>query len=370
MKWLLRVGVLAAVIALAVWLLSDTLETRVLVAEVTRGTAVDAVTGSAEVIATADVQVRTERLGLLVEVPVRVGQRVSEGEVIARQEAELPRILLAEANIRFDAARSRSQIPSPRVFDVEQAQEDFERTQQAVQLGQQPGADLERLRRNLQRVEAGLALEQIHQRENLELLEQQVTRLGLELDKMTLSAPIAGQIVQLFAFPGQQVGAQAPVARIVAPGRIVILTLSEDDFGGIAEGQRVNLRLAGVPQRVDGRVTSLGQVARPETKTREVFVRPDAPDALLAPGLSGEGLIIRAERPDALVIPRRALLGNTVYVVREGQVEVRTVQPGFLSLNQAEILSGLEAGELVVTEGQLTLRDGDRVTAEREGGRL
>ncbi len=88
----------------------------------------------------------------------------------------------------------------------------------------------------------------------------------------------------------------------------------------------------------------------------------DAAREVLVPGLTGEGYLIKNQRENAVRVPRRALVGNRVYVVENGKIDVRTVQAGFLSLNLAEILEGVEAGEQVVLEGQDLLRDGQSVT--------
>ena len=71
-----------------------------------------------------------------------------------------------------------------------------------------------------------------------------------------------------------------------------------------------------------------------------------------------------AERANAVVIPRRALVGDYVYVVEAGQVALRKVEKGYDSLNFVEILKGVEAGEAVVVEKQDKYRSGERVRPE------
>jgi len=90
-------------------------------------------------------------------------------------------------------------------------------------------------------------------------------------------------------------------------------------------------------------------------------VSVEADPATLVPGLTGEGYLIKAQREDVVLIPRRALIGHRVYVVNDGVVEMRDVRPGFLSLNRAEIVEGIEPGDLVVLEGQDRLRPGQSV---------
>ena len=71
--------------------------------------------------------------------------------------------------------------------------------------------------------------------------------------------------------------------------------------------------------------------------------------------------MVLGSAPDAIVIPRRALLGNKVFVVSAGRVKAREVQIGFLGLNKVQIISGLEPGEHVVVENLDMVRTGGRV---------
>ena len=68
------------------------------------------------------------------------------------------------------------------------------------------------------------------------------------------------------------------------------------------------------------------------------------------------------ESRQGLGIPSASILDRggqpTVFVVQDGKALARKVQPGFQNDAWTEILSGLEPGESVVTEGQTQLRDG------------
>ena len=80
------------------------------------------------------------------------------------------------------------------------------------------------------------------------------------------------------------------------------------------------------------------------------------------PGLTGEVNVIVGSREAQALVPRRALFGNNIYVVEGGRVRLRKVEVGYVSLNIAEITSGLAAGDLVIVEELDKYRDGDRVS--------
>ena len=66
----------------------------------------------------------------------------------------------------------------------------------------------------------------------------------------------------------------------------------------------------------------------------------------------------------AVVIPPRALVGEYVYVVSGGKLELRKVVKGYGSMNQVEILTGLKEGEVVVVEQQDRYHEGERVRTQ------
>jgi len=85
-----------------------------------------------------------------------------------------------------------------------------------------------------------------------------------------------------------------------------------------------------------------------------VVVQLDAPPAELRPGMSADISIVAASATNVLAIPSRALSGSAgAYTVRvvaaDGTVSVRSVEVGLVTSSLAEIKSGLQAGEQVVT---------------------
>jgi len=102
--------------------------------------------------------------------------------------------------------------------------------------------------------------------------------------------------------------------------------------------------------------------ADPTTQRYSVYLDVQLPEGReVMPGLTGEVGIIIAERPNAIMVPRRALVGDYLYVVAGGKVDVRKVVKGYDSLNFVEILKGVDAGEPVIVEQQDRYSAGERV---------
>ncbi|MEX0323580.1 MAG: efflux RND transporter periplasmic adaptor subunit [Puniceicoccaceae bacterium] len=362
MKRWLKIGLPLIVILLAVYWFSSRLTVSVLVEPATRGTAVNAVTGTVEVLSTYDIQVKAQSRGLIASNVVQPGSVVEAGDLLALQDSKELDLRIEQVSIRLEAARARSALESTHKIDLETLDEELEGVRLAVELKQSPQSRLDNLERNRRKTEVFWQLEEIQEQESQRLLENELSQLKLQKENMSTLAPFAGIVAEVNAFKGDLVNAGQNLVRLVSNGRYVMMELTEEDYYQVESGQPVTIRLASYPDRTfGGKASRLDDVANSNNKTRNVIVQIDAPDSVLVPGLTGEGYLVKSERDNAVLIPRRALIGNLVYVVNGGRVEVRRVQPGFLGLNKAEVIEGIEEGDLIVLEDQNLLKPGDKV---------
>lgn len=339
------------------------LSPEVIVAPVQRETAQDLVSGNVEVFANLDIRVKTDLAGFVTEIPVKIGQEVAEGDILAQLESVDIALNLEQRRIQLDAARKRLDLPYAQEVDLVNLRDDLERLTQLVEGGAASPSELEKRRRDLARTQGYLDLEFINRQERVAVLEAEVAQLENRLARMTIRAPYAGKVVEQFAFKGDYVWGNGNIVRLVSPGRYMVLTLAEEDFYGVEKGQEAIVRLAGLGgRRIAAKVSGLSSVADSERKTRDVFLSTEVSDDDLTPGFTGEAALVKGTRLNSLVVPRRALLGNRLFrVSKENRIEILTVQPGFVGLNKAEILEGIGEGELVVLERQSLLREGTRV---------
>ena len=376
MKTWLKFGIPVLVLVLAVYFFSRQLTLTVSVAPATRGTAVNAVTGTVEVKANADIHVKAKHRGEIIENRVKAGESVEAGGVIAVQASEDLDLQIEQVEIRLAAADARALLESTHRIDLESLDDDIEGVKLAVELKQSPLSRLENLKRERRKKEILWQLEEIQERETLGLLRNQLAQLSLQKEEMLTRAPFAGTIAAINAFKGDLVNGNQNLVRLVAHGRFVLMELTEEDYFGVRPGQPVTIRLASYPDRTfEGKVARLEDVADADSKTRNVILKVDADDRTrnvpnapgstpamsASTGLTGEGYLVKDERADAILIPRRALIGNLVYVVSGGVVDVRRVRPGYIGLNTVEILEGIEVGERVVLENQNLLKPDQRV---------
>lgn len=362
MKWW-KIWVPLALIAAVAYFSFQRLEVSVVTAPAVKGTAVDAVTGTLKILSYADTYVKTEREGRLVEIPVKVNDVVKKGDLIAVLESRDLELQLEQEKVRLKAAEERLKLPLSSQFDVENLSKEIESLKLQVELGQISRSRLEEAERNLSKLNAARELERIQREEAVGVLKAGVDKLELQMEKCSVLAPFDGEIAEVFAFLGDKLGGNANVVRLVSPGRYGELTLSEEDVGGVAKGQKATVRLASYGAReFSGTVSWLFPTADSSNKTRKLTLNIEAEPGELVPGLTGEASLIKAERENAVLIPRRALVGNRVFVVSDGTIEVRKVTPGFLLLHRAEILDGIREGDIVILEDQDLLSDGQKVS--------
>lgn len=333
---------------------------------VRQGIAVNAVPATVSVRAEYSLEVRTDFGGRIVETFIEEGQRVKAGEVLAQMDTADLLLEITRLKINLKTAEQKQELGSPRRYEVMDAEEALDNAKRLFEQGQLSEFNFNKQSRNLQRLKNSLALEELAEDERSKLLRNNLQGLDRKLEKMTVRAPLDGVITRVWAFPGDLIGPQNSIATVVSEGRIVEAEISEERLAEVQSGQKAYVRfLAYGAQNFDARVDKVLPSADPESQRNVILLHVDIETERLAPGLSGEASIIVETREDALLIPARALMGDHVFTVNRGKLELREVEVGFRSLTQAEIRSGLSAGEEVVVEELVRFRDGDRVKIKK-----
>jgi membrane fusion protein (multidrug efflux system) len=167
------------------------------------------------------------------------------------------------------------------------------------------------------------------------------------------------------------------VGSLVAPGAVITtlddtrtikldFTVPERVVAAMREGLELEATSVAYPgQAFTGKVSSVD--SRVDPSTRSVIVRALVPNSqgLLKPGMFMNVRLARGAT-DVLVVPEESLVPEQgdvfVYVVRDNKASKRKIVPGPRTIGSVQVADGLQAGELVVTEGTQKLRDGANVT--------
>ncbi|QNP39796.1 efflux RND transporter periplasmic adaptor subunit [Lysobacter solisilvae (ex Woo and Kim 2020)] len=205
------------------------------------------------------------------------------------------------------------------------------------------------------------------QRSALEAARAQVATQRATVADRVIRAPFAGVLGLRLVSAGSLVTPGTPITTLDDVSTIKLdFTFPEAALSQLALGQRVNARSEAWPgETFVGTVASID--SRVDPVSRAVTVRAEIPnaDGRLRPGMLLDVGVERAAR-NTLAIPELALQQNgtvsSVYRVEAGdQVKEVPVKIGSRRFGEVEIVSGLKAGDRIVVEGTVKLRDGAKI---------
>ena len=212
---------------------------------------------------------------------------------------------------------------------------------------------------------------------NFDAAQARVNEAEAQLNKKVIRAPFDGNLGLRMVDQGEFIGVGTPIVEINMLDPIYVdYTLSEKDLAMVERGHDVVVTVAAVPgQSFTGQVSAINTSVNPESRTVRVRATLPNSEGLLRPGMFATIDTRQPQDETVVTVPRTAISYNTygdfVFVVSEnddGQLVVnrRTVQTGNTRDGQVAVLSGLEAGEQVVSKGLLRLRAGQAVEIQDE----
>jgi len=182
---------------------------------------------------------------------------------------------------------------------------------------------------------------------------------------VALRSQIPGVVVERNVLVGQEVRSDGATPLITVASLDDVWVLGdayEQDLGLVTEGAKVSIRVPAYPgQTFPGRVKHIGEVVDPATRTVKIRCVVDNPGHRLKPEMFAK---IDVETPGGtklITVPAKAVLNDgdkaMVVVASEGNVfRTRTVQVGPEIDSNVRIISGLSAGEKIVTSGAIFMK--------------
>ena len=185
----------------------------------------------------------------------------------------------------------------------------------------------------------------------------------------TLRAPLAGVVTKLSAVLGSPVDPSVPLVEVADPTALdAVFNVSPAEAATLKSGDTVTVSASGAGGEAlgSGVVTAVGAAVDSATRAIPVWARMAHPARPLRIGESIFGRIVTALRPNAVVVPVDALVpqseGYIVFVVDStSTAHARPVTIGGRTEALVEIVSGLAAGETIVTHGAYGTADGAKI---------
>ncbi|MGD0743599.1 MAG: efflux RND transporter periplasmic adaptor subunit [Verrucomicrobiota bacterium] len=179
-----------------------------------------------------------------------------------------------------------------------------------------------------------------------------------------VAAPFAGVITRKYADVGDLAAPGKPLLEMEDARDLRLETdVPEAVIGRLTLGDKLRVRVSGATNELAGVVSEIAPSADPNSRT--FLVKLDLPPTSgLRAGQFGR-VTVPVGETSALRVPAAAVLQRgemeLVFVVLNGHAQLRIVKTGKLVGNEVELVSGVDAGEQVVTEGAATLVDGQPV---------
>lgn len=344
--------------------------------------------------------------GVITELPVKEGQQVSKGDLIAQVRPDEFQARLDTLQGQLDQARANLQAlragerPEERRRREAQvrasearltnARADLDRAEQLVPTRAMSRAEFERyettyrvaqeeLKAAREQLEAGLIGREediLASEAQVRGLEARVVEANIQLQDTTLRAPYDGVIAQRFVEQGQNVRAKDPIVRLQDVEELEIVVDVPETFmaAELSNADIVEMvaELSAAPGlRFPVQIREIAQVADPTTQTFTIRTAMQAPEGVrLLPGMTAT-VAVNYRRAsvlgDRIMVPISAVLkrdnGNQiVWVIGEDQKSTpRQVKTGTASGGEIEIIDGVKPGDRIATAGVSFLREGMKV---------
>jgi multidrug efflux pump subunit AcrA (membrane-fusion protein) len=195
-----------------------------------------------------------------------------------------------------------------------------------------------------------------------------------QLSYSEIRSPIDGVVTDRPPYTGDLATANQPILTVMNISRLIAKShIAQSEAAVLKVGNPAELKVPTLDHPLKGRVSLVSPALDPGSTTIEVWVEAAKPDPALRPGMTAEVAMTAKTVKDALVVPASAVFKNAEgadYVLLAGSDEKahqKTVQVGIRNADQAQILSGISAGDPVITTGGYALPDGTQVKIEKPG---
>lgn len=295
--------------------------------------------------------------GRVTRVEVELGDRVIRGQPLAQVYSPE----LAEAQTRYISLRAA----------LEAHDRELARAEKLVEIGAASRQELERIHAE----HAAQTAEVQSARARLELLGVKAASLDAKGPgdavnaTTTVPAPMAGTVTERRANAGLNVDTGATLFTVVDLSSVwVVADLYERDFARVRIGSPATVTTPAYPDlAIQGRVSYIDPLVNPETRTARVRIEVPNPRLELRLGMFAEVDVTGSGTNDVILVPHAAVQNvgdrTVVYLAhpdRPGTFTEREVSLGRQSGDQVEVRSGVQPGDVIVSEGSFFVR------AERE----
>ncbi|MGH1387240.1 efflux RND transporter periplasmic adaptor subunit [Kordia sp.] len=286
-----------------------------------------------------NIVITPEMSGILKQVFVKEGQRVSKGQILARIDDGGMSQQVAQLQIQADLAKTT-----------------YER------------------QKRLWDQKIGSEIQFLQAKSAYEAQQKAVDQLKVQLSKTAVRAPFSGVIDDVITEQGSVVGAgQSQIIRIVNLRDMYIeAVIPEKYLTSVTKGKDVEVYFPVLGEKVNAKIRQASDFIDPNNRTFKIEIAVKNEKGNIKPNLTAKLKINDYTNPKAILIPQSVISENAdgeqyVFLADSLQGKTAKAKRAFISTGKTqgdfiEILKGLTDGDAIVNEGARSVNDGQEIT--------
>lgn len=195
-----------------------------------------------------------------------------------------------------------------------------------------------------------------------------------QLSYSEIRSPIDGVVTDRPLYVGDLATANQPILTVMDVSTLVAKAhIPQSEALQLKLGDAAEIKIPDADEPVKGRVSLVSPALDPGSTTIEVWVEARKPNPALKPGMTVSLKITAKTVNDAIAVPTNAVYKNdegAYYVVVVGsdqQAHPKTIQVGVKNQNLTQAVSGINAGDSIITSGGYAIPDGTAVQIQKPG---
>jgi len=282
-----------------------------------------------------NIEIRPEIGGTIINIYVKEGQRVNNGQVL---------IQLDDASIQDNIAKINTQLTL--------AKTTYERQKRLWD--QKIGSEMQFLQAKTQ----------------YESLERNKSALLTQAGKMKIKAPFSGIIDEIFSKKGELASPQLPVVRLVNLDQVYVeADVTETYLPYIKNGNEVLVKFPSINKSVKSRISQVGNVINPNNRSFKTKILVKNKDRMIKPNLMADIQIVDFQK-EGIVIPSNLIQkdkeGNSFVFVVKNEDGMSKAQKAIVKIaneynHQSLVSEGLKEDDIIINKGSLIVKNGDLI---------
>ncbi|MEW6187400.1 MAG: efflux RND transporter periplasmic adaptor subunit [Thermodesulfobacteriota bacterium] len=320
-----------------------------------------------------EAKLKSEYAGMVTDVYINEWVRVRKGTPLAVLDTREIEAVVQKAQAAVEAAKAN-------LLQAEVGGARAERELSRAQNLKESGLITQQMLDEVKTEKAASAARIAAAKAQLMAAEKDLHHARTRLVKAVLRSPMDGVVAVKNINIGDLVG-EPGTQRIlfhIVDNRLLELTVTVPslDMGRLKTGQALTFTTDAFPGQIfSGRVQYVNPTVSDSDRSVKIVAEIPNPKEILKAGLFVKGRIITGQRRGVLQIPRTALLSwdvgakkGEVYVVEGNRAQRKTFETGAVSVDWMEVVSGLKAGDSVITRGGFNVKNGEPVRITRLNG--